>query len=91
MRSFPLAAVALVVAPLAAHADCRSGVAAASARAEALTPSSGRAALLEQIQRADIAHHEGDETECLDQLSMATEVLDRIDAARRHAVPASHP
>ena len=90
MRRFPLATLFLVmapsvVAPLAARADCQAGIAAASRRAEALSASPGKAALLEQIQRADIARHEGDETECADQLSMATDVLDRIDAAKRRA------
>ncbi len=95
MRRFSLATLCLivaplVVAPLAARAVCQAGIAAASRRAEALSASPGKAALLEQIQRADIAHHEGDENECTDQLSMATDVLDRIDAAKRRAGPPPH-
>ena len=69
------------IAPAAARADCSQEVGAAYARAMALPATAGRAALLEQIQRAEVAHHEGDEGECADQLSSATEVLDK--AARR--------
>ncbi len=73
---------ALLLAPIASHAGCNEDVAAAYARARPLPPTPGRAALLEQIQRADVAHHEGDEEECRNQLSDATDVLDQIDAAK---------
>ncbi len=90
MRRTLLAIVLVTVAPIAARADCQAGIAGATRRAASLPASSGKAALLEQIQRAEIARHEGDETGCADQLSMATDVLDRIDAARRRAAAAPH-
>ena len=84
MRRSPLVpAVLLLLASAAAHADCQSGTAAAMRRADALPPSPGRAALMEQIQRAEVAHHEGDDGDCTEQLAHATDVLDRIDAARK--------
>ena len=83
MRPTPLALVAVLLSPLSAYADCQSGAAAAMRRAEALPPTAGRAALLEQIQRADVAHHEDDEGDCTDQLRAATDVLDQLDAARK--------
>ena len=76
-----------VAMPLVAHADCAHGVALAYRRAGTLPPSKGKAALLEQIQRADIAHHEDDESGCNDALAIATNVLNRIDAARRIRPP----
>ena len=79
----PLLLAALLLPPVAAHADCQSGVAAAMQRANRLPVTPGRAALLEQIQRADVAHHEGDEDDCADQLKQATAVLDQIDAATK--------
>ena len=82
-------AVLAILLPFPAAAACRDDAAAAMARAEALPPSPGRAALQEQIQRADIARHEGDDAECVDALSGATEVLDRIDAAKAPARAAS--
>ena len=86
MYRMPLALTAALLLPSpAARADCQSGIAAAMTRANSLPRSSGRAALLEQIQRADVAHHEGDEGDCADQLREATDVLDRIDAARQSA------
>ncbi len=69
--------------PLAARANCAHDVAVAYHRAAALPPSKGKAALLEQIQRADVARHEDDEGGCVDALATATSVLDHIDAARR--------
>ena len=90
MRRILLATALVTLAPIAARADCQAGIAAATKRAGGLPASSGKAALLEQIQRAEIARHEGDETDCADQLSMATDVLDRIDAARRRAAAAPH-
>lgn len=81
-------AVLAVLIPFPAAAACRDDAAAAMARAEALPPSPGRAALQEQIQRADIAGHEGDDGECADALSMATGVLDSIDAAKAAGHPA---
>ena len=67
-----------VLGPIAAHAECSDEVAADYARANALPPSNGRSALLEQIQRAEIAHHEGDEEECQSAVSDATEVLSHV-------------
>ena len=81
-------AVFALLLPLPAAAACRDDVAAAMARAEALPPSPGRAALQEQIQRADIAGHEGDDAECADALSVATGVLDSIDTAKKAGQPA---
>ena len=78
-------ALLATLAPLAAYADCSQEVARAYERANALPPSPGRSALLEQIQRAEIAHHEGDEDECVDAVQMADDVLAQIDAA--HAQP----
>lgn len=90
MRLIPLALAALLLLPCAAaHADCQSGIAAAMRRANRFPASPGRAALLEQIQRADVAHHEGDEAECQDQLRDATSVLDKIDAAKTRGAPRS--
>ena len=83
-------AVLAALLPLPAAAACQDDVAGAMARAEALPATPGRAALQEQIQRADIARHEGDDAECVDTLSQATEVLDRIDAAKA-ARPAAAP
>ncbi len=79
----PLLFAVLLLAPLAARADCQAGIAAAMGRADRLPVTPGRAALLEQIQRADVAHHEGDEDDCADQLKQATVVLDQIDAAKK--------
>ncbi len=77
-------AACLAIAPMAAHAGCPDGVAADYARARALPPTPGRAALLEQIQRAEVAHQEGEEDECLSALAEATEVLDKVDAHKQH-------
>lgn len=88
MRSIPLAFALVMLASVSAHADCQAGVADAMRRANALPETSGRAALLEQIQRADVARHEGDQDECVDQLQSATDVLDKIDAAKKREAAA---
>ena len=75
-RAMLFASIAL--APFLAHAECSDDVAAAYARANALPPSNGRSALLEQIQRAEIAHHEGDEEECQSAVAEATEVIEHL-------------
>jgi hypothetical protein len=77
----PLLFAAALLAPIAAKADCARDVAEAYSRANTLPASNGRAALLEQIQRAEIAHHEGDENECLSAVADAKEVLDEVHAA----------
>lgn len=66
-----------------ASASCETGITVALHRAAPLPATSGKAALLEQIQRAEIARHEGDEGDCIGELSVATHVLDEIDVARR--------
>ena len=83
MRPIQLSAMLAIMTPIAARTDCQAGIAAATGCAAALPASSGKAALLEQVQHADITRHEGDQADCADQLSMATDVLDRIDAAKR--------
>lgn len=84
----PALLVALVViAPVAARAACADDVATAYARANALPPSNGRAALLEQIQRAEIAHHEGDEDECRTAVGDAVDVLDQLKSSQRRTTP----
>ena len=82
-------AVLAVLLSFPAAAACQDDIASATARAEALPPSPGRAALQEQIQRAEVARHEGDDAECVDALSVATGVLDSIGAAKAPARPAS--
>lgn len=82
MRRISIALAVLLLPSMAAYADCPSAIEAAVQRANALPPSAGRAAMLEQIQRAQVAHHEDDEGECIDQLKLATDVLDSIDAAK---------
>ena len=89
MRYWMLVCGALMLQPVAAEADCQGDIAVTTARAKALPATTGRAALMEQIQRAEIARHEGDEGDCRDQLSMATDVLDKIDANKRREA-ASH-
>lgn len=84
MRWIPLLVALAILPAFEARADCQAGIAVAMRRAAALPPSSGRAALLEQIQRADVAHHEGDAGECTEQLREAVSVLDQIDDARKH-------
>ena len=74
-------AVLVAIAPIAARADCPNEVAADYARANALPATPGRAALLEQILRAENAHHEGDEGECVEAVSQATEVLNAVAPA----------
>jgi len=74
-------ALLMVIAPVGASATCSDEVAAAYARANALPPTAGRAALLEQILRAEVAHHEGDEEGCAKAVGQATEVLDTVEAA----------
>ena len=81
----------IVIAPIAARADCPQEVAADYARARALPPTPGRAALLEQIQRAEIAHHEGDEDECVEAVGQATEVLNKLDAASHPGQASTRP
>ena len=88
MRRISIALAALLLSSIAAVADCPSDIPAALQRANALPTTAGRAALLEQIQRAQVAHHEDDEGECVDQLKIATDVLDSIDAAKSRAATA---
>ena len=76
----PLLCAAALLAPIAAKADCAGDVADAYRRANTLPATNGRAALLEQIQRAEIAHHEGDENECVSAVADAKEVLDDVHA-----------
>ena len=84
MRLIVLALAALLPST-AVRADCQAGIAAAIRRTNAQPPSAGRAAMLEQIQRADVARHEDDESECLEQLKDATAVLDQVDEAKKRA------
>ena len=67
--------------PIVAYAGCYEDVAAAHARARPLPVTPGRSALLEQIQRAEIARHEGDEEDCRSQPAEAVEVVGKVDAA----------
>lgn len=80
----------LAASPAVARTSCGSGIERALHRTEPLPETPGKAALMEQIQRAQIALHEGDESDCADELSTATDVLDRIDSARR-AGTSGHP
>ena len=81
MMRFVLIAATLA-APISSRAGCTDDVSAAYAQARTLPSTPGRAALLEQIQRAEIAHHEGDDAECRSALADATDVLDKVSAAK---------
>ena len=79
---------ACLLAPIAAKADCASDVATAYRRANTLPATDGRAALLEQIQRAEIAHHEGDDEECISAVAEANTVLNDVHVP---TVPSTTP
>ena len=90
MKHAAVVAALALIAPGAAYADCQADIATSYERANALAPSFGRSALLEQIQRAEIAHHEGDDEACREELATALDVLGQIDthaAARPAAAP----
>jgi hypothetical protein len=58
-----------------AHADCATDINRALDQAKQLPDTRGRGSLLEEIERARISRHEGDEAGCQEQIDHVLRVL----------------
>ena len=61
--------------PGVARADCAADIDKALVQARALPQSAGKNAVLEDIERARISRHEGDEDDCKEQIGGVLDLL----------------
>ena len=94
MRHLGLALLLVIGFAEAAKAeDCLDKINEAVTRADALSPSPGRSAILTDIARARDARHEGDGDECIEQVEETLAILREHEESQLHptASPAETP